>query len=214
MRQIRAEAREQGDVVVLPVLDYYSRIHFKVVHMLQWLLDHQPRATYLVKLDDDFCLDLHVLGRMLQRAAGRPFVYGGVSLWPGPHPYAVQRGLDDSSVKYIGGGAAVWSRPLAVATLAVTDPPIAFYHLEAWCGEDCTVGRWIAHAEAQANRSGDGPRVAYLEEFALLTRHSREPPPDQMEAKNTRLANKRHPRMALAMSAAPRAPAPQAAGRK
>ena len=53
---VAQESRWHGDLVVLPMVEAYTRIMLKLLHMQRWLVDHVPKADYYIKSDDDLTL--------------------------------------------------------------------------------------------------------------------------------------------------------------
>lgn len=145
MRSISREVNERRDMVVLPLLDYYTRIHLKLLQMLEWIVRRTPpplSGAYISKLDDDNCIDVDVLLGMIDSDAepakvlypfGRgatsepEYVYGGSFRFPKPD-YPLQKGHDGSFRSYYSGHGYFMSAGLVEAALELTDPPPAYYH--------------------------------------------------------------------------------------
>lgn len=169
MALVRKEATTHGDIVVLPLVDMYTRTTLKLIQMLDWLVRRarsrgSPEgSSYVVKLDDDNCLVPSALDAMVARRARGPYIYGGYAAFRRAE-YGIQRGHDGSFSPYQSGHGLFLSVSLAAAVLAITDPPLAYYHLEARCScEDCVLGRWVDRVKAQRNIS-----VQLLEDWGLV----------------------------------------------
>ena len=149
MRLLQAEAREEGDLVILPQLDYYIRAPLKLILMLQWLVAHSGGPSYVGKQDDDFCLRTDVMRSLIARGNLKSsFVYGGGEFFR-TAAYWIQKGFDGSFAPYYSGHAYFLSRPLAEGILSRDDLP--YYGVETRCSEDCVLGRWVRQFQERRN---------------------------------------------------------------
>ena len=102
------------------------------------------------------CVRPSVLLQMIARVPPGPgpqrrYVYAGWHEFKRAG-YDIQKGEDGSFVPYFSGWVNFLSARLIRDVLnLVTDPPLAYYHLEARCGEDCLMGRWVRRTEIEHN---------------------------------------------------------------
>ncbi|KAM7295878.1 hypothetical protein ISCGN_021108 [Ixodes scapularis] len=72
--RVRQEASRHGDVVVLPYQDTYRNLTYKFVYGIKWTIENCPFVVYVVKLDDDFAVNvlklIHYLEEALPKTGG------------------------------------------------------------------------------------------------------------------------------------------------
>ncbi|CAN7948987.1 unnamed protein product, partial [Ixodes hexagonus] len=57
-QQVEEEASIYGDVVVLPYMDSYRNMTYKFVYGMKWTIENCPSVKYIVKMDDDFVVNV------------------------------------------------------------------------------------------------------------------------------------------------------------
>ncbi|CAN7939549.1 unnamed protein product, partial [Ixodes hexagonus] len=55
---VEEEASQHGDVVVLPYVDTYRNLTYKFVYGIKWTIENCQSVTYIVKMDDDFAVNV------------------------------------------------------------------------------------------------------------------------------------------------------------
>ncbi|CAN7983984.1 unnamed protein product, partial [Ixodes hexagonus] len=56
--RVNEEASQHGDVVVLPYRDVYRNLTYKFVYGMKWTIENCPSVKYIVKMDDDFVVNV------------------------------------------------------------------------------------------------------------------------------------------------------------
>ncbi|XP_064481208.1 beta-1,3-galactosyltransferase 1-like [Ornithodoros turicata] len=64
-RNISAEAKQHGDVVILPYVDAYRNLTYKFVYGIKWTIENCPGAKHVVKIDDDIVVNVYRLDAYL-----------------------------------------------------------------------------------------------------------------------------------------------------
>ncbi|CAN7983980.1 unnamed protein product [Ixodes hexagonus] len=57
-KRVEEEASQHGDVVLLPYVDTYRNLTYKFVYGIKWSIENCPFVTYIVKMDDDFAVNV------------------------------------------------------------------------------------------------------------------------------------------------------------
>ncbi|XP_049792538.1 beta-1,3-galactosyltransferase 1-like [Schistocerca nitens] len=90
--EIAEEAALHGDILVEDFLDTYHNLTLKTLFILKWAVSHCPKATYLLKVDDDVLVNVHGVLRLLSEAASRGWglvgnvFHGRPHRWRLPYP--------------------------------------------------------------------------------------------------------------------------------
>ncbi|XP_013064274.2 beta-1,3-galactosyltransferase 1-like [Biomphalaria glabrata] len=65
--KVNDEAYVYGDIVQMDFVDVYRNILLKAVSMLKWAATYCPKATYVIRTDDDVKVDVQQLLKVLKR---------------------------------------------------------------------------------------------------------------------------------------------------
>ena len=164
MAALRDEHGKYGDVVFLSMKDVYDDIALKELRGIEWAADRGMTSdtSFVVKHDDEYCLDVEVLRGICRNYTGFGSLYAGPHLWQSA-AYDSQKGLDGTFVPYFSGWLYALSSDLA-RDIAY-DPNSVLEGMNAGYAEDLQMGRWVNN---QANRADRERRIDYVTEPSLL----------------------------------------------
>ena len=147
------EQRRYGDILVTPNRDYYRDKTEKLLGVLRYGVEFGAR--YILKSDDDYCINVSVAKHMLQRHERRhpgSELYGGSYYWNGTE-YPQMRGPHNETAAFFSGHIIVMSRNLAKT---IVGPDWMQNVLKAAYGtssDDANLGKMVVRAKQNHNIS-------------------------------------------------------------
>jgi len=141
--QLMSESLKHGDLLVVPSRDLYVDLTLKTISWLEWGVN-QARYDYIVKTDDEYCLNTTELDRLVDGHRGHE-LYFGVYEHSGTE-YSSMRGADGSVAPFMSG--AVYGLSIGLAASIIRDDRIhtMSYLLYGTSSDDANMGKWVDYA--------------------------------------------------------------------
>jgi len=148
---LRIESETYGDMHFVPIPDGYLDLHAKTFSLLEY--GYNLGAAYVVKTDDDVCLNTEGLMDGIHAFETDPegdALYAGYYDWHGTE-YASMRGRDNVPTPYMSGPGYVLSRNLVKAIVKDDEMHSILWAPYGSFDEDTNTGRWVEYARTHHN---------------------------------------------------------------
>lgn len=151
LRNILAEGKEHGDVVILHNIDRYKDLSDKTASLVEYSLN--KHFDGVLKVDDDMCPNAAALRELKGKVKPGLALYTGNSYFTGTE-YPSQTGADGQHRPYFSGTCYALSRTLASLIFEDDALMTAAFQMYGTDSEDIDVGRFYDRAkESHANRT-------------------------------------------------------------
>ena len=148
------EHERYGDIVVAPNRDYYRQKTEKILFVLRYGVE--SGADYIVKPDDDRCVNTFALKRMTDKhEKTHPFateMYGGYNLFKGDE-YNIMKGPHGEMAPFMSGPLVVVSRGLAETIVGPDWIYNVLYGSYGTSSDDANLGKMVAKTKERHNMS-------------------------------------------------------------
>lgn len=142
------EQQNHGDIHFMPSRDTYIDLPTKTLEVIKRGV--LRRARYIIKMDDDKCLDPDKLQKLLDKNHDPEYGYFAIFLWNTKY-YNSQLGVDKKFAKYMSGPLYGLTFPLARLITFDDSNYAAMYPMYGSSSEDVDMGRWVEHAMTAHN---------------------------------------------------------------
>ena len=152
--EMRRESEQYGDMHFIAVPDTYLDLQAKSYAIFQH--GYALGATYVVKLDDDGCVDVPKLQSALEEHEKRPGreLYAGYHRWEGTEMRQM-RGRAGEPHPYMSGPLYLLSRELIRLIMDEDRANTVLWAAYGSFDEDAQTGRWVAFAQKEHNVTVD-----------------------------------------------------------
>eukprot|EP00941_MAST-03F_sp_MAST-3F-sp1_P002142 g2142.t1 len=147
---ILEESKKYGDIIVLPMRDMYIEISFKVLGWMRWgAVDHKNEYDYLLKTDDEYCIDLEVFDKaVLNFQPKRDKVYLGFYEFNGDENKIMQ-GPAKNIAPFMSGWIFGFSTSLAEHIVVDDWFRTVLFSTYGTTSDDANVGKWVQFIERE-----------------------------------------------------------------
>lgn len=147
-KRLWEEQQKYRDIAFIPSRDAYVDLPTKTLEIIKRGV--LRGAKYVVKMDDDKCLDPDHFRELIQRANDPEYGYYAIYSWD-TKGYESQLGADHKFVKYMSG--PLYALTFALARTITFDDMnyAALYPMYGSASEDVDMGRWVDHVMHKHN---------------------------------------------------------------
>lgn len=158
-QQLLNESALFNDLLFTPNRDMYTDLTLKVISYLSWGVG-QGRYDYIVKTDDEYCLDTVTFDALLKRE--HQHEYFGWYFWKGDE-YSIMKGPNNIVAPFMSGAVFGLSADLASRIIMDDAAHTNTYLSYGTSSDDANVGKWVQYAAAT-----HGLDVKYIHNSKLL----------------------------------------------